>query len=316
MTPTLKGADDALVLAALLGLGAVYAGWQFFRCLRRDRFAADTPISKIRSAAQGYVHLEGEARPTAAQGEVLAPLTNRPCVWWDFKVEQYRSGRLKGAVWTCVEQGTSVSPFLLHYAAGQCLVGPVGAEIMPTARHVWHGKTPRPDGPPAIGLPFATVFDDGVYRYTESLLAVGARVTVLGELRSQSLVTEIDAQVRALLSEWKQDQAALLARFDTNRDGQLDASEWDAARAAAKAAVEAQIGGSQSRLSVVGETTHGQPFLIAALDGRKFVSREKHRAALAFCATVVLAGLAAILAQRGLTAYETATAPPNLPSTW
>ena len=314
MTPALKNAYDALVLAAFVGLAALYAAWQFFRLLRRDRFAADTPISKIRSAAQGYVHFEGQVRPTTAQGETLAPLTNRPCVWWEYKVEQYRSGRLKGTEWTCTDRGTSITPFELCDADGRCLVGPVGAEIMPSARNVWHGKTPRPEGAPAFGLPFLSVFDDGTYRYTESILAVGARVTVLGELRSHSLVTEIDAQVRTQLSEWKQDQGALLARFDTNRDGQLDATEWDAVRAAAKAAVEARIGGAESRLSVVGETTHGQPFLIAALDGRNFVRREKHRAALAFCAAIALAGLTAFLAQRGLATVEAASAPSSLPS--
>ncbi len=314
MTPTLKHAYDALVLAAFVGLAALYAGWQFFRLLRRDRFAADTPIAKIRSAAQGYVHLEGQVRPAAEHGEVLAPLTNRPCAWWDYKIEQYRSGRIKGTEWTCTERGTSIAPFVLCDADGQCLVGPVGAEIIPSAHNVWHGRTPRPEGPQTFGLPFVTVFDDGMYQYTESILAVGARVTVLGELRSQSLVTEIDEQVRALLAEWKKDQTALLARFDQDHDGQLGSTEWDAVRAAAKAAIEARIGGSGSRLGVVGETTHGQPFLIAALEGRKFVRREQHRAALAFCAAVALAALTAFLAQRGLSAVETATAPPSLPS--
>ena len=312
MTPALKDAYDALVLAAFAGLGALHASWQFFRLVRRDRFAADTPISKIRSAAQGYVHLEGRVRCSPEHGEVRSPLMNRPCVWWDYQVEQCRSGRFKGNEWICTERGTSIAPFVLCDADGQCLVGPVGAEIVPSTHLVWHGKTPRPEGPPALGLPFVTVFDDHTYRYTESTLAIGAEVTVLGELRSHSLVTEIDEQVRTLLAQWKQDQATLLARFDENHDGQLDAAEWDAARAAAKAAVEARIGGTQSRSSVVGETTHGQPFLIASLDGRKFVRREKHRAALAFGATVLLATLAAFLAQRGLQAYGAATAPPAL----
>ncbi len=310
MTPALKDAYDALVLAAFAGLGALYAGWQFFRLLRRDRFAADTPTSRIRSAAQGYVHLEGRVRTSPERGEVRSPLTNRPCVWWDYKVEQYRSGRLKGNEWTCTERGTSIAPFVLCDADGQCLVGPVGAEVIPSTHHVWHGKTPRPDGPPALGLPFVTVFDDQTYRYTESTLSDGAEVTVLGELRSQSLVTEIDDQVRTLLADWKKDQATLLERFYGNHDGQLDAGEWDAARAAAKSAVEARIGGTQSRLSVVGETTHGQPFLVASLDGKKFVSREKHRAALAFGATVLLAALTAFLAPRGMQAHAAETSPP------
>src|SRR5699024_5093652 len=41
-----------------------------------------------------------------------------------------------------------------------------------------------------------------------------------------------------MISDWKADYPSLLARFDRNADGQLDAVEWERVRAAA--AVEAQ----------------------------------------------------------------------------
>ena len=56
-------APDFLVLAVLLAAGTAYAVYRFFTSLRRDRFAADTPVARIRSAAQGYVHVEGRAGP-------------------------------------------------------------------------------------------------------------------------------------------------------------------------------------------------------------------------------------------------------------
>ena len=310
MIPEAKDAYGYFELAVAAGVCALYASWQFFRLLRRDRFAADTPVAKIRSAAQGYVHLEGRVHPSAEHGEVRSPLTHRPCVWWDYKVEHYQAGRIRGTEWSCLESGTSVSPFVLRDADGECLVGPVGAEIIPSAHNVWHGRTPRPEGPPSSGIPVMTVFDDRTYRYTEGILAADARVTVLGELRSRSVVTELDEEVRAIVTEWKKDQPGLLARFDQDHDGELNMAEWDAVRDAARAEAQGKIGGAQSRLSVVGETTHGEPFLIAPLDGRQLVKREKHRATLAFCAAVLLAAVAAVLTQRAVSAYEASAAAP------
>jgi hypothetical protein len=51
-------------------------------------------------------------------------------------------------------------------------------------------------------------------------------------------------------------------------------------------------------VSVVGQTTHGEPFLIAPLDGKGLVRREKQRAALALTASVILALLTAWAAQK------------------
>src|SRR6185437_14631520 len=66
-----------LGLAVLLGAGTAYAVYRVFLSLRRDRFAADTPLAHIRSAAQGYVHLEGEAGPPP-EGPISAPLSGPP----------------------------------------------------------------------------------------------------------------------------------------------------------------------------------------------------------------------------------------------
>ena len=60
------------------------------------------------------------------------------------------------------------------------------------------------------------------------------------------------------------------------------------------------LASKDARVSVVGQTTHGEPFLIAPLDGEHLVSREKHRAAFALAASLVLALLTAWAAQRAL----------------
>lgn len=288
-----------LVLAVLLAVGTGYAVYRFFVSLRRDRFTADTPIAHIRSAAQGYVHLEGEAGPPP-EGPITGPLSGLPCVWWDYKIERRTStaaGNRRNE-WTVVDRATSVAPFALRDHDGECLVGPVGADVTPTSHETWYGDTPRPACLP--GLEGRGWRPDCEYRYTERVICPGAHLTVLGELRSRSMVESIEQAVGKLVVEWKHDQPALLAKFDRDHDGQLDAEEWEAVRAAAREQVEASLASKEQRVSVVGQTTHGEPFLIAPLDGQHLVKREKQHAALALAASVVLALLTAWAAQKAL----------------
>lgn len=286
-----------LLLAVLAAAGTAYAVYRFFVSLRRDRFAADTPVAHIRSAAQGYVHLEGEAGPPP-EGPITAPLSAAPCVWWDYKIEHQTTVGNNRKEWHVVDRATSVAPFSLRDKDGECLIGPVGADVAPTSQHTWYGETPRPSCLPDLaGRGWAS---DREYRYTERLICPGAHLTVLGELRSRSLVASIEQEVGKIVVGWKQDQATLLARFDRDHDGHLSAEEWEAARAAAREQVEASLASQEERVSVVGQTTHGEPFLIAPLDGKRLVSREKHRAALALAASVVLALLTAWAAQKAM----------------
>lgn len=290
-------APGFLALAVLLAGGTVYAVYRLFGSLRRDRFAADTPRARIRSAAQGYVHLEGEAQ-APPEGQITAPLSGLPCVWWDYRIERRQRSERNRDEWQVIERATSVAPFTLRDPDGECLVGPVGADVTPTSHETWYGEAPRPaclPGPEGRGCS-----PDRGYRYTERLICPGAHLTVLGELRSRSRVESIEQEVGKIVVGWKADRAALLARFDRNHDGELDGAEWEAVRAAARQQVEASLGCAQARESVVGQTTHGEPFLIAPLDGQRLVRREKHRAALALAASMALALLTAWAAQKAL----------------
>src|SRR5579883_150324 len=291
------GFSGFLVLAILFAAATAYAVYYLFVSLRRDRFAADTPLARICSAAQGYVHLEGVAGQPA-EGPITAPLSGLPCVWWDYTIEHRREVGNNRHEWHVTDRATSVTPFSLSDADGECLVGPVGADVTPTSRETWYGDLPRPACLP--GLEGRGWRADCDYRYTERVISPGARLTVLGELRSRSAVVSIEQEVGKIVVEWKHDQAGLLARFDRNHDGRLDEQEWEAVRAAAREEVEAKLGTRQARESVVGQTTHGEPFLIAPLDGEHLVSREKHRAAMALAASVALALLTAWAAQKAM----------------
>jgi E3 Ubiquitin ligase len=267
-------------IAVAAAAGALLALFRFLVRVRRDRLVADTPAARIRSAAQGYVKLAGRAQP-AGPAPTAAPLTSRPCVWWSYEIEQEQKDSRGNTHWRTVENGTSVELFALVDDDGaRCLVGPVSAEITPNVRNVWYGTTPRPLGPPLDSMP---LLHSGDWRYKESLLAVGAQLCVMGELRSRSELGDASAATLAKLHEWKQDQRALLARFDLDHDGKLSDAEWEAARAAA--AREAKTETLQSpieRVSVISQPTNGEPFLIAPFSPVALEKRERLFAALYF----------------------------------
>lgn len=267
--------QNPAVIAAVAGVGALLCLYGFFRRLRRDRLLADTPLMHIRSAAQGYVKVAGHARPAGAAASA-APLSGRPCVWWDFKIaEQQRDSRGR-TEWRTVESATSVELFVLAEDDAECLVGPVRAEVTPSRVNTWYGNESRPLGPPP---PVNTALLMGSYRYTEQLLDVGAQVCVVGELRSHSETGDLAAATAARLHEWKQDQQGLLARFDADHDGRLSAAEWENARRAAAQECEAQkLQSSIERVSVVSEPADGRPFLISPLGPERMEKREKRMA--------------------------------------
>lgn len=266
----------ALASAAL----ALLALYRFLVRVRRDRLVADTPVARLRSAAQGYVKVFGRAAPAGAAPSA-APLSARPCVWWAFDIAEEQRDSKGNTRWHTVESATSVEPFaLVDEEDNRCLVGPVAAEVTPSTRNVWYGAEPRPTTPPPAITP---LLHSGGYRYTEQLLAVSAQLCVMGELRSHSDTGDLNAAVAAKLHEWKQDQQQLLARFDADHDGRLSAAEWDAARAAAVRESQTETLGAQiQRVSLISQPTNGEPFLIAPMSGAALERRERLYAALYF----------------------------------
>jgi hypothetical protein len=285
--------EAAGVLAAI----ACWALYKFAASIRRDRYLEDTPLVKIRSAAQGYVKVFGRAKPAQADPTV-SPLSLRPCVWWSYNVQEKQRNAKGQTTWRTIDSATSITPFVVADADGECLVGPVNAEITPTSREVWYGDSPSAGGPPIDSRVFMS---NALYRYNEQLLHVGDQLLVTGELRSISEIETSDSASAALLRQWKSDQAALLTRFDQNHDGKIDGGEWDAARNVAAAESHAHtLKSNIVRTSCIGETTHGEPFLIAPMDSKRLVNREKLHAAMFLAIGVVCAGFCAWAVEHAL----------------
>jgi hypothetical protein len=278
-----------VLIAVAAAVAALLALWRFLVRVQRDRLVADTPEARIRSAAQGYVKVRGRTQP-AGPAPTAAPLSTRPCVWWSYEIAHEERDSKGNRRWHTTDSRSSVEPFaLVDEDDARCLVGPVKAEITPTVRNVWYGSTAWPmSGPPDAPEPGALLLHLGSWRYTERLLGVGAHVCVMGEFRSHSEVGDVNAAIAAKIHEWKQNQQALLARFDCDHDGKLNDAEWEAARQAAARESQSQaLQSSIARESVISEPTNGEPFLIAPLSEAALERREKLFAGLYLALGVV-----------------------------
>lgn len=233
--PSRQGWQISLVLVGLTSFWAWYAN------LKRYRTVADTPTSRIASAPQGYIEIVGRGKQPPGVG-LVSPLTSLPCLWYRYRVERRNNDH-----WEYVESGISHDTFGVDDGSGRILVDPEGAEII----------TPRKQ-----------VSNSGDYRTTEWTLIEGETIYVIGEhvtLGGAHATLDKKADLSTLLTEWKQDKSALLARFDADRDGEISLDEWEHARLAASDEVDRDH--FDIRLSdgihLMRKPVHGRPFLIA-----------------------------------------------------
>jgi hypothetical protein len=281
-----------IFILALAGI-AVYFFYLIWRNLNCARAIDDTPTARVRSAPQGYVELQGEAR-CLPDKPVLAPLTNTICVWYRFKIEREKHNSRSGSHWSEVESGRSGTPFVLFDVTGECLVDPRHAEVTPVIRKVWYGSSKWPGALERRGL-FGALLGTR-YRYTEERIDAGD-VYVLGWFDTlRSTDQSVSEELGMLLKKWKQDQPGLLRRFDTNGDGRIDANEWQNARQMAHCAVLEDRAGRSARpaINIVRASEHdGQPFLISARPQWLLSDRYRRHALLALIGSVSAAGLLA-----------------------
>jgi hypothetical protein len=277
MLQELAAIDDGYfwLMALILTVLTLLAFYFTFRNLHRARLIEDTPTSRIRSAPQGYVELTGEAAVMSGE-PVLAPLSGITCCWWRYKVEKKSD---KG--WRAVRAAKSDSLFLLRDATGECILDPEGAGISSSEKNIWYGPNETPSAGPdrgsgtiqrkveRFGVRITTnnTFG-GDYRYTEETIVPGDHLYAIGLFSS---IGEIDRKamrddmIKGRLRQWKADHATLLARFDSNRDGQIDMDEWETVRRSAEREVtREQMQQDQQPLHTLSSTgSKRRPLLIS-----------------------------------------------------
>ena len=271
-------ADDFWLVATLLVIAAIVGFIAAFYFFYKKRVIEDTPTSKIRSAAQGYVELAGHGELMEGQ-PIVAPLTGTTCTWYSYQVEEHRRSG-KNSRWVTIERGCSDELFLIIDDTGQCIIDPEGTHVTPVNKDCWHGHQSRPSGEPVLP-PKRNWFSFGAgrYRYTEKrmhpgelLYAIGLYKTV-GGANSQF---NINDDVRDIISEWKQDSDLLMSKFDKNKDGQIDMEEWQAVREEALQTVIARHAEEKKTPPVnILSNTHDRrrPYILSAIPQEYLIKR-------------------------------------------
>jgi hypothetical protein len=258
-----------------LGLIALISFAFWVLNFRRTRVVADTPTSRIASAPQGYVELYGTGLPFGNQ-PLRAPLSGRTCLWYRYRIEEKR-----GREWATIERGVSSDSFVLDDGSGIAVIDPEQAEVLTSHRRRW---------------------TDGNRRHEEWLLLPREAIYALGDFATiGGANAQLDAQadVSALLAEWKADQPALHERFDLNRDGQIDLGEWELARNAARREIAKrhQELRSQPGVHVLRRPADARrPFLLADAHPDRMASRYAFWTRLQLGIAVLAGGTALYLA--------------------
>ena len=271
------------LLWGLTAAGSGVAAWLGLRDLRRARELEDTPPSRIRSAAQGYVQLLGRPRPMPGP-RIQSPLTGTPCVWWHYRISVVSEERNE-----VIAEATSDDLFYLSDTSGDCIVDPVGASVQPNVVRRWRGHRRQPPQVPPSRL--EATLSSGNYRYFERLVTGDALLLARGWFRTQAAVQASDESrdLALLLAEWKRDRRELLRRFDANRNGRIDPEEWECARAAALEEVRTERVDQQTLpdVNVLGQPPDRREFLLAAVP-RHAMQRRYRLRAWALLATAAL----------------------------
>ena len=272
----------------------------FLRNLKHARLIEDTPTSMIRSAAQGFVELEGFGQQIP-DTPIISPLTGTACIWWRYQIQK-KVRTNKSTRWQTVESRDSDSLFLLIDQTGSCIVDPENAKVTSNRKKRWHGNSRWPSG--GSGRSFFSF--GGSYRYIEEWIAEDSLLYTLGHFQTQRAEAghfDESSEVNALMREWKQNHKQLLQRFDVNKDGQIDSKEWEAARRVAiKRVREMNLErNTLPGLHVLAQTPDSKPFVISTTPQEDLIKRYQRNSF--FCVTGFLFCMAAVawtLSVRGL----------------
>lgn len=250
------------------------------RGFARARLLASVPTAKVRSAPQGYVRLDGRAQPLSPV-PMRAPVVGVPCVWFDY---EFVEGNGDDAA---RRYHRSTRSFLLEDESGSCRIDPRAMRIEP--------RSIRRRPPLSLG----PVVPAGLVSLR--WIAVGEEIAAYGNFSSMraDFASQKDDLVRAELAALKRDREALL-QFDANGDGVVDGDEWEAARTAVIAGVDAHLREQQRRWEgrELGHVMRPPgdarlPFLVTAWRKLRSVNRQRLVAAMALlaCLTLLLAAV-------------------------
>ena len=144
----------------------------------------------------------------------------------------------------------------------------------------------------------------GRYRYTERRLHKHDALYAIGQFRTDGQHHDFNENeaLKSLLADWKRDEHALLERFDTNDDGEIDLSEWEAVRATALQQVREQFAerAADPDIHVLCRPSDRRPYVLSTKPGASLTRSAYWAAGLWFVVFLLAcAAVAVLLVGRG-----------------
>ncbi|MEQ8345656.1 MAG: hypothetical protein RIB84_23080 [Sneathiellaceae bacterium] len=187
LVPAILGLFFAYALIGIFILAGLAGAWM---SLRQARELADTPTSKIRSAAQGRVEIVARGRAVDEDGQpILAPLTDSPCCYWQLDAQRRIKRDKDSEEWQTEAFVRSVPELLpLEDGTGTCLVLIAEAELEAGLRE---DRPATPDLLNALAGRFpahqrASLAKPGPWRLVQISLPADRDLYVMGRFQSYS----------------------------------------------------------------------------------------------------------------------------------
>ncbi|OGX11067.1 MAG: hypothetical protein A2351_08355 [Omnitrophica bacterium RIFOXYB12_FULL_50_7] len=112
-----------LCFGFVLGILGFFRGFQL---RKKKKLIEDIPTSTVRALALGLAEAQGTARDLGKP--LISHFSRTSCVFFHYKVEEYRSSGKSGR-WVTIAEHTSPEYFYLEDKTGRVLICPKGAEL-------------------------------------------------------------------------------------------------------------------------------------------------------------------------------------------
>lgn len=227
--------DGVLKLAGICIFGGGYLVVTGVNNWRKKRRALDVATSKIESAPQGLVELQGFAWPSSSV-EPMENLWDKACVFKRLKVQQYVH-RNKNSSWETISTYESTQPFYLIDKTGVVKIIPTGFDLhLQEKKLKWEDisipqrkkiLSKMESGFWSSAPPLETGFFSGSYRCIEEALLIGSPVLVHGNLWSGASPQKLrmNRALQDFYSRIKKSSQFLLRTADLNKDGVISEEE-------------------------------------------------------------------------------------------
>lgn len=233
----LNSVDRMSLQIVFFGLGGgAYLIYNGFKKLSKHRKAQDTATSRISSAPQGFVEIQGYAWPK--ETFLHKNLDGRKCVYLS-TVIQKRVKQGKNSTWITIADSFQDQPFYVLDTTGALHLDPNLFELDIQTKRVPWSQIQRPMRSDLLSRlrplgnelpPLDPGFFSAQYRCVERSILLGSPLFIHGNLQTpQNTQNEVsDPKMKVFfdsLLKFKNDQRRKFALMDHNRDGKIDLKE-------------------------------------------------------------------------------------------